>query len=365
MKILQIVTKRQFRGAEVFAATLSEDLTRNNHQVWFWGIYRPPAIALSPLTNRVGDLLSNRYISRVRELSGIISEFNPDVIQANGSVTLQYALIARWFSNSQAKVVYRNISIISVWMRNPLKKLIYKKLFSRIDKVISVSDESRLDFMKTLSYPSEKIVTIKRGIDIVEQPELVSAPDKIDARYLLHVGSFTPEKNHTSLLRIFERVVSECPAVNLICLGEGPLKSDFEQQVKARNLETKIRIAGFQKDTISYYRNASVFVLTSTIEGIPGVIMEAAAQVVPSVAFHVGGIGEVVTNGQTGFLISPGDERDFAAKILMLLRDETLRTTMGRNAFEFVKLNHDRNNTVHKFIQLYQSVIPPNVVNSI
>lgn len=357
MKILQLVTKRQYRGAEVFASTLTEDLVKHGHEVYFLGIYQPPASPLSPKANHIGDLRSTRYITRLKELSTIIKTFNPDIIQANGSITLQFAVFSRLWARSSARVVYRNISLISAWMTNPLKKWIYTKIFGLVDMVVSVSDESRLDFIKTMSFPETKIKTIKRGVDVPnESSELTSGPDG-GIPYILHVGSFTPEKNHMALLRIFEQLIKVYPDISLVCLGEGALQSHFEQQAKAKHLDSKITIAGFQKDTNSYYRSASVLVLTSSIEGIPGVILEAAAQGVPSVAFHVGGIGEVVNNGVTGYLIASGNEDDFVAAILKLLGKESTRNEMGRNAFEFVKVNHNRNTQVGLFIEMYGGLI--------
>lgn len=357
MTVLQLVTRRQFRGAEVFASILSEDLQQSGVRVLFVGIYPPPAQALTPPGAWIKDLTSNTYRARIVELRSILQEHKPDVIQANGSVTLQFALAAKLLSGSKAKLIYRNISMISGWMKNPLKRIIYRALFKKVDRVVSVSDESRLDFIKAMNYPAQKIFTMRRGVEVLDE-----WPPKTEtsSAYLLHVGSFTAEKNHQALIRIFEMVSREFPEVQLICLGEGPLKPEIETLIQSKSLQEKVLLKGFVANTAQYYREATVLLMTSTIEGVPGVVMEAGAQGTPAVAFHVGGMAEVIKHEKTGFLISPGNEIGFASSVVALLKDAQRQRELGRNAFEHVRENYNRKKTSHRFLDLYRSLVNSN-----
>src|SRR5687768_16412860 len=104
MKILQIVTKRQFRGAEVFAAKLSEELLKKGIEILFVGLYSPPQKCISvPGAVNLDLNGKNQFlsISLVRNLAKLIMAEEPDIIQANGSDTLKYAVAARYFSGTK------------------------------------------------------------------------------------------------------------------------------------------------------------------------------------------------------------------------------------------------------------------------
>ncbi|MFZ5999665.1 MAG: glycosyltransferase family 4 protein, partial [Bacteroidota bacterium] len=349
MKVIQLVTRRQFRGAEVFAATLAEDLSRQGLEVWFCGVYPPPGTSLSPGHVHLFDLSGTNYLARIRSLVKLIRTVQPDVIQANGSVTLQFAIIARLLANINTRVVYRNISIISIWMRGALRQFFYQSLFRAADRIVSVSEESHADFCKTFPFAQSKIEVIKRGIEIPEPTNGVRQLPA-DPPYLLHVGSFSPEKNHRSLIRIFQKISGLHQRIRLVCLGDGELKNMVEEQVRELGLLNRVELLGFQKETQPFYARAYLLLVTSTIEGIPGVVMEAAAACTPTVAFSVGGIPELVKQDVNGVLVEPGNEDEFVARVIDLLNDEPKRNSLGANAYQFVKQNHNRDNTVHKFI---------------
>jgi glycosyltransferase involved in cell wall biosynthesis len=96
-----------------------------------------------------------------------------------------------------------------------------------------------------------------------------------------------------------------------------------------------------------------VFALPSIQEGQGIVLLEAQASGVPVVAFDVGGVGEAVQNGETGFLAKLGNTNEFADAIMKLLSDETLRERMGTNGRRFVVENYTWNICAEKMLQVY------------
>ena len=123
MRLLQLVTRRQHRGAEVFAAQLSDGLARRGHDVTLVGLYPAPVHPVTPVAARSHDLggRSDRPLSYdlVVKLNELIDRLNPDVVQANGSSTLKYASLAKTVSRGRWPLVYRNIGIASDWLRCP------------------------------------------------------------------------------------------------------------------------------------------------------------------------------------------------------------------------------------------------------
>lgn len=363
MKILQLVTKRQYRGAEVFAANLSSELIGFGHRIIFAGLYKPDSDVLEVEGAKNIDLCSKKpgsfSFKLVKSLTHLIKDENPDVVQCNGSDTLKY-MVATSFFIPKVAITYRNISTISEWIDNRLKLKIYKNLFKRVDHVTSVGCESIQDLINTLNYPEEQTSIIRRGIPIKKmispqsekslQKELkLKDTDKI----VMHIGNFSPEKNHEFLLDIFSDVKKENPEVKLICVGDGVTFKAIKDQIKKKNLQDTVFLLGFRKDIPELLTQADCFALVSKIEGVPGVILEAASQRVPSVATNVGGVPEVLVNGETGFIIDDFNKNIFKERLIFLVTNSDLNKKMGENAFKLVQKEFNPLNNARKFERLY------------
>ena len=141
MKIIQLVTKRQYRGAEVFAAELSSILGKRGHDILFVGLYPPPKNVLSAQHSQNIDLNGRKRwlsIGLLLKLIRLIRNTRPEIIQANGSDTLKYVVMAKLFL-PKLKITYRNISMVSSWTKgNSTKKKLNQLLFNKVDKVVLI-----------------------------------------------------------------------------------------------------------------------------------------------------------------------------------------------------------------------------------
>ncbi|PVY43024.1 glycosyltransferase family 4 protein [Pontibacter virosus] len=371
MKILQLVTKRQFRGAEVFAANLSKELLKENIEIVFAGLYSPPQHALTVEGARNIDLngVRSKLISwsLLQGLKNLIEQEKPDVIQANGSDTLKYAAVLKLLKPT-IPITYRNISIISNWIGGSIPKLyFYKKLFSSIDHVTCVGDVARQNFINTIGFTSDRVTVINRGIPMhtvnrsvarVELREKFSLDE--GHKIVVHVGNFSPEKNHTFLLDVFEQIKETDNSIKLLLLGEGMLMQEIKSKVEAKGLADTVFFGGFTNQVQDIIAGCDLFALSSKIEGVPGVILEAAAQKIPAIAVDVGGVKEVVKHNQTGVLIPTHDPNRFAEELLLLLQDDQKRTELAQNAYHMVESDYDPLVNLHKFINLYKEMLAKN-----
>jgi len=367
MKILQLVTKRQYRGAEVFAANLSGELIKLGHEILFVGLYKndinilevPGAVNLDLVKKKEGSF----SIRVVQELRKTILATKPDVIQCNGSDTLKY-MVAVSFLIPKIPILYRNISMISEWVRKGPKRQLYKKVFSRISHVSSVGEEAIEDFIRTFNYPRGQTSVIRRGIPLKKvdvdfhskklRSELgLESTDKI----VMHIGNFSPEKNHEFLLDIFEEIKELRPGIKLVCVGNGILFDTIKNEIQRRNLQSSIYLLGFRKDIPEVLAASDCFVLASKVEGVPGVILEAGTQKKPSIATNVGGVSEVLIDGQTGFLIEDFNKKVFKEKLLEVLLNEDLRLKLGENAYNLVLNEFNPLKNAQKFEELYHRLI--------
>ncbi len=367
MKILHIVTKRQYRGAELFAAYLSDELIKLGHEVVFVGLYENEEDVLKVENAENRDLVSAKNskfsFNIVKKIVKLVNEIKPDVIQCNGSDTLKYTVAASLFFRD-IPLVYRNISIISEWISSGPKKILYKKMFQRIAHVTSVGDEAMEDFIKTYNYPKTRTEVIRRGIPIkaVNRFKLYKKLRKDlgiheKSKIAMHVGNFSPEKNHEFLLDIFEELKNEDSNIKLVFVGSGILLEKTKEIAEQKGLSQNVFFLGFRKDIPELLAASDCLVLCSKVEGVPGVILEAGTQKIPSISTNVGGVSEVLINEQTGFLIEEFNKDEFKEKLIELMHNSELRKVLGENAFTMISKGFDPEINAKKFESLYQNLI--------
>jgi len=154
---------------------------------------------------------------------------------------------------------------------------------------------------------------------------------------LSHVGRLALEKNIDFLLRMLALVKAEVPDVLLVVAGEGPARRGLERQAESLGLTDNIFFVGYlNRDGAleDCYCAGSAFIFASRTETQGLVLLEAMALGVPVVSTAVMGTKEVLA-GEQGCLIAEEDERDFADKCLLLLRDPTLRARLAAEATDY------------------------------
>ena len=366
MKIIQLVTKRQYRGAEVFAANLSAELLILGHEIIFAGLYNNDCNILEVSGAKNLDLTEKKTggfsIKLIKEIIFLVKKERPDIIQCNGSDTLKYMVAASYFI-PKTPIVYRNISVISEWIDGGLKLNLYKYLFKKIDHVTSVGSESIEDLIATLDYPKDQTSVIRRGIPLKKLEgiplfELRKKLGLLDSdKIVMHIGNFSPEKNHEFLLEIFSKLKITNPDIKLVLVGTGITYDKVIKKIQDLELEKTVFPIGFRKDIPELLAQADCFALCSKVEGVPGVILEAGSQKIPSISTNVGGVKEVLVDNETGFIIENFDKKEFALKLIQLVGDKELNSKMGNNAFKLVVEEFNPEKNAKKFENLYEALL--------
>ncbi len=367
MRILQLVTSRQHRGAELSAFFLSKQLLELGHEIYWVGLYKQNSDVLELPGAHNEDLPGNKKpflnFDKVKALKKFIKEHKIEIIQANGSDNLKYAVAAQ-FGKRNIPLIYRNISQVSFWIKGAfLKKLFVNTLFSKVDYIVSVGKQSMKDLVEVFPAVKNKIGVISRGVPD-EPAGRINSSERIrsefgfnlNVRILLWAGSFSPEKNPAFMLDVMKEVVKVFPEAKLIMAGKGPLIENIKSEVFKLQLQNNIVIAGYRNDLQTLYAASELFLLGSKIEGVPGVILEAAIQGTPSVAVSVGGVNEVVVNNKTGIILKEHNVSEFSMAIIDLLKDEKKKNELGKNAREFVLENYNEKVNATKFEQLYKKL---------
>jgi glycosyltransferase involved in cell wall biosynthesis len=293
-----------------------------------------------------------------RKLAQIIREEQPDIIQANAGDTLKYAVFSKLFFRWKQPIVFRNASTISLYIKTAPAKMLNGFFFRYASKIVSVSSTSATDFAKLFPQFKERIVKVPIGIEEAGFNEAVNASPLQNASkpVLVHVGGFTYEKNHARLIEIFESIQKKQPGASLHLIGSGPLQQQIEELVARKGLEQQVHFYGFRNDAMQFMKQADVLLLPSIIEGLPGVILEAFYCKTPVVAYDVGGIGEVVINNKTGYLVPKGNEDAFVEQVLNALNTSSANDQLVQNAWKLVMNEYLNTSIAGKFLAVYQSI---------
>jgi L-malate glycosyltransferase len=148
---------------------------------------------------------------------------------------------------------------------------------------------------------------------------------------VLHVSNFRPVKDPEMVARVFARVMREIDA-ELWLVGDGQAMRSVQRVVRAAGVDGDVRLFGLRSDVAPIVRAADLLLVTSRAESFCLAALEAAACAVPAVASRVGGLPEVVADGETGILYEPGDERAATEAVLALARDPGRLRLMGAAA---------------------------------
>jgi glycosyltransferase involved in cell wall biosynthesis len=176
-------------------------------------------------------------------------------------------------------------------------------------------------------------------------------------KVILIVGRLSKEKDHLTLIRAVARLPSAAGA-HLLIVGEGPNRSAIEQEIAQLNLAASVTFTGHVPSAQPYYGIADLAVLSSLSEGSPNALLEAMAAGVPVVATTVGGIPEIVTNGESALLVPPSDlEAMSAAMARILVTEPDLAAQLVERSRILIRERHAPEARMRKLAAIYRQVV--------
>ncbi|MDO8141019.1 MAG: glycosyltransferase family 4 protein [Candidatus Brocadiales bacterium] len=215
-----------------------------------------------------------------------------------------------------------------------------------------IGQKSQFDYI----YNGVDIESIeKRKVDRIQKRKEIGVDS--DCFLVVTAGRLVPVKGQSYLIAAFAQVVREIPNIRLVFLGDGELKDELLGHTKTLGLENHVRFLGMRNDVPEIISCSDLFALPSINEGFGVVLLEAMAMKCPIVATNVGGVPEVVLDGETGLLVSPKDPVQLARGIIRLLKDTSLALQMAENGYQRLKTCFDIKETVIKTERVYKELI--------
>ena len=245
-------------------------------------------------------------------------------------------------------------------------RLLERWLAKSTTALIAVSPQVRDDLVALGVAPPARVVVIRLGIELRERVA-GEQNGRVDSRRYLGIeadrfavgwiGRMTAVKRTDDVLVAFKRLRDEGVDAVLCMVGDGPDRAQLEQRAHDLGIVRETLFVGYQEDVAPFYAAFDALVLPSSNEGTPVSAIEALAAGRPVVATRVGGVPDVVVEGEDGFLVEPGATDDLADRLVRLARDPELRERMGQAGRERVLPRYAVDRLVDDVDRLYRSLL--------
>jgi glycosyltransferase involved in cell wall biosynthesis len=366
MRVLHIVSTGGRRGAELFAGDLISVLKREgvDQRLAVLRGSEPVEVRYEAPISIIGHDRAQRTlrVKTIRSLSGLIRAWEPHIIQAHGGEALKYSFLSD--RKARERLIYRRIGSVHARTTFGARKAAYGAMMRRVPSVVALADRVRRETIDTYGVLPERIVTIPNGIDParIEQRrprDQVRASLGVSPRasVVLSLGALTWEKDPLLQVEIAGRIVSGSSEVVFLLAGDGPLNEQVSHAIARKGLSRRVLPLGNRSDVGDLLHSSDLLLLTSRTEGVPGAVIEAGMAGIPTAAFAVGGIAEVVQSGVTGLLARPGDHQALTGHLRALIDDEDRRKEMGRSAAEWCRSRFDVRFIAPQYLRLYERLV--------
>ncbi|RLA56644.1 MAG: hypothetical protein DRR04_13910 [Gammaproteobacteria bacterium] len=244
-----------------------------------------------------------------------------------------------------------------------LRKQAYRKILDTCQGVVAVSEEVRTSLIRDLGAgpdAAEKITVVTNAVEIplpldavrrdAIRDDLGVGPEEI---LILAAGRFCEQKNFGDLVTAANKLKEKRCPFRLLIAGDGEQRADLADQVCRLGLEGEIALPGNLTDLDQIMQAADIFVMSSLWEGLPLVLLEAMAAGLPVVSYGIPGIEEVVSNGETGLIVTVGEPVSLAAGLERLVGDGELQRRLGAAGETRIRTDYGFSEYVDKLSGLY------------
>lgn len=376
LKIAQVVTRMDVGGVPDHVMTLARGLAPDHDvTVVCNGIDPGHAAALGAAGVGVAHIDFRRLLHPIRDVGAFLRLLNLlrtqrfDVVHTHMSKAALVGGVAGRAARAPAIVnTAHNLGFLAV-PQKALRALfwVYDRLLfaATAHRIVTVSDRVREGAVKGGIAPAGKVVAIHNGV--LGARFEISAPEARARRVALGVADGAPLvlavarlvwfKGLDALVEATPALLARHPEARVVIVGGGPLREKLEAQARALGVERAVIFTGERSDVPELLAAADIFVLPSVSEGLPISILEAMTAGKPVVATSVGGIPELIVDGETGLLTPARDAGSLAEALIRLAGDPELRARMGAAGKARAQIEFSPGRMVERTAALYREIL--------
>lgn len=332
MKILYIITRSVFGGAQTHVLDLIKACKENNWDIglvafepgYLLNIVKEMGIPVWIVRTDVNAVQIFTDIRAVFSLSEIIRKFNPDIVHTHSSKAGVLGRMAAWMRRKKSIYTAHGWAFTDgVEIKRKIFAILVEKIMAKIaDRIICVSDYDRNLALQNNIITPERIIVIHNGIREITKSVMHGKNQIVQC---VMVARFASPKDHIKLIESFKNVKN----AELLLIGDGETIDEAKKFADQIGIIDKIKFLGNRNDVQEYLLNCDIFILISRWEGFPYSILEAMMAGLPVIASNVGGVSEAVVDGQTGVLVDWKNIDILPIKIQQMIDDPNARRSMG------------------------------------
>lgn len=362
-----------YGGSGIVGSELGRDLAERGHNVHFIS---------SVLPTRLTQLGERVHFHEVEMMSYPLFEHQPYDL----ALATKMATVARSENLDLLHVHYAiPHSISAILARESIKQKRYVPVITTLhgtDITLVGADRSYLPITRYALQQSDGVTAVskflkKATIETFDFDEIEVIPNFICAlhykrltdsplreelapngeKLLVHVSNFRSVKRPIDCVEIFAKVKAEGEKARLVMVGDGPERSAVYYRSEQLDVNEDVLFVGKQANIADYLGVSDIFLLPSELESFGLAALEAQACELPVIATRIGGIPEVVNDGETGYLSDIGDIEKMTRDTLKLLRDENLRRNFGQKGRELAIERYGMEKIIPQYIAFYEKIV--------
>ena len=369
-------------GGEYVFKIMSDNLSKRGHKVWvitndvknenYEITENVKIIKVKPTIEYRGGIPPTfqenflYVINAFRKAISIIKKEKIDVVHSNNfSPALVGSLISYFTKIPHVTTIH---DIFSIYDKKFWKKWAEQTNVSSINaRIIPFFEKKMLklnfDCIHTVSEATKKdILSIGTDKPIRVIPNSISTKSEtkqVKKNQFLYLGRLVFYKNIEIILRAFKIVLKKSPNSFLIIAGDGPHKESLKKIVSELNIQKNVEFKGFVSTTekINLLAESNALLFPSICEGFGLVILEAFSQNRPVLVSNIAPMSDIVSHGETGFVLNPNDEDEWAEHIMKLIDNNQKSDIMGKNGNLILKTKYNQNIMFDKLIEMYNDLV--------
>lgn len=361
MKVLHVINSLALRGAETLVANLLpmvKDLGQLEISLWTLREPRGP-LAEKLATSGVKMMYSGtESVYSLRHILALAQHFrkvNYDLVHVHLFPAQLYVPLARTLSRREFRLITTEHSTHNR-RRKKMFRPVDEWMYRQYDLVACISEGVRQALKNWLRSRVPRLEVVLNGIPLVETCTVTPLTrttltgSESDDLIVVMVGAFTEQKDQSTIIR----AIAQVPGLQLVLVGDGPLRADSEKVAREFSVQDRVRFLGWRSDVPRILAAADIYVQSSHWEGFGIAALEAMAAGLPVVVSNVDGLREVV--GRSGLLFEPGNAEQLAALLRKLAADSALRTRLGQEA----RVRSKRfaiESTAERYVKLYEELV--------
>lgn len=357
MKVIQVIPNFGIAGAEIMCENLVYSLCKLGIDVVVVSLYSQKSAITDRLESagvniRYLDKKSGFDFSMIRKLKRIFKEESPDIVHTH-RYAIQYAVPAAVLAGIKGRI--HTVHNVAQKELGKIKRTLACFFYRHFHVVpVALSDLVRESVVEEYRLNRDNIPVIFNGIDMSRCAPKEDYTCDGDFK-ILHIGRFQSQKNHAMLISAFARFHQYYSNSTLQLIGEGEGREDAEHLAIELGVNQAVEFLGVQSNVYNFLHDADVFTLPSLYEGMPITLIEAMGTGLPIVATNVGGIPDMLRNGESAVLIDINED-ELVEAFLKMFNSAKLRATLGKNARD-ESSEFSADVMAVKYLKLYERLI--------